>query len=68
MKSENKYIVEFSLRTLVRFLELEGINVSELVDKHSGKVLGNELGYDDGLPPQDKLRALKLIKSCQPSN
>ena len=68
MNSENKHIVEFSLRTLVRFLELEGINASKLVDKHSSKVLGNELGYDDGLPPQDKYKALELIKSCQSSN
>ena len=68
MNSESKHIVEFSLRTLVRFLELEGIKVSELVDRHSGKVLGNELGYDDGLSPQDKLKALELIKSCKPSN
>lgn len=68
MNSENKYIVEFSLRTLVKFLELEGINASELVDKYSGKVIGNELGYDDGLPPQDKCKALELIKSCRPSN
>ncbi len=65
MNNESKHIVEFSLRTLVRFLELEGINTSELVDKYSGKVLGNELGYDDGLPPQDKSKALTLIKSCQ---
>lgn len=68
MNSESEHIVEFSLRALVRFLELEGINASELVDKHSSKVLGNEQGYDDGLPPQDKCKALDLIKSCQSSN
>lgn len=68
MNSENKDIVEFSLRTLVRFIELEGLNVSDLVDKYSAKVIGNELGYDDGFRPQDKFKALELIKSCRSSN
>ena len=36
MNSENKDIVEFSLKTLVRFVELEGIYVIDLVNKHSG--------------------------------
>lgn len=30
MNSENKDIVEFSLRTLVRFVELEGLRLSSL--------------------------------------
>ena len=68
MNSENKDIVEFSLRTLVRFIELEGLDITDLVDKHSGKVLGNELGYDEGFGPQEKLKALELIKSCQKRN
>lgn len=68
MNSENKDIVEFSLRTLVRFVELEGLDVIDLVNKHSGKVLGNELGYDEGFRPQEKLKALELIKSCLSSN
>ena len=68
MNSENKDIVEFSLRTLVRFVELEGLDVIDLVNKHSGKVLGNELGYDEGFGPQEKFKALELIKSCRSSN
>lgn len=68
MNSENKDIVEFSLRTLVRFVELEGLDVSDLVDKYSAKVIGNEPGYDDGFGPQDKFKALELIKSCRSSN
>lgn len=68
MNSENKDIVEFSLRTLVRFVELEGLDVIDLVNKHSGKVLGNELGYDEGFGPQEKFKALELIKSCRSPN
>lgn len=68
MNSENKDIVEFSLRTLVRFVELEGLNVSDLVDKYSAKVIGNELGYDEGFGPKEKSKALELIKSCRTSN
>lgn len=68
MNSENKDIVEFSLKALVRFVELEGIDVIDLVNKHSGKVLGNELGYDEGLRPQEKSKALELIKSCRSPN
>lgn len=48
MNNENRDIVEFWLRTLVRFVELEEIDVIDLVNKHSGKVFGNELGYDEG--------------------
>jgi hypothetical protein len=63
MSNDPKYLVEFALQTVVKFLELEGIDITELVDKYSGKVLGNELGFDGGLRPMDKLRALELIKS-----
>ena len=63
MSNDPKYLVEFALQTVVKFLELEGIDITELVDKYSGKVLGNELGFDGGLGPVDKLRALELIKS-----
>lgn len=68
MNSVDKNIVEFSLRTLIRFVELEGLDVIDLVNKHSGKVLGNERGYDGGLGPQDKDKALDLIKSYRSSN
>ena len=68
MNSEDKDIVEFSLRTLVRFVELEGLDVINLVNRHSGKVLGNELGYDEGFGTQEKSKALELIKSCRAPN
>ncbi|AWT50279.1 hypothetical protein DLE54_11650 (plasmid) [Psychrobacter sp. YP14] len=68
MNSVNKDIVEFALSTLVRFVELEGLDVIDLVNKHSGKVLGNEQGYDEGFGPQDKSKALDIIKSYSSSN
>ena len=62
MNSENKDIVEFSLRTLVRFIELEGLDVIDLVNKHSGKVLGNELGYDARSRTSREVQSLEAHK------
>lgn len=62
--SDNKnYLNEFALRSLVRFLRDEKIDTLAILEKHKAKALGNDLGYDDGLGPDDKIKGLKIIES-----
>lgn len=63
MSNTQNYVNEFALRTLVRFLRDEQVDALSILEKNKAKVLGNNLGYDDGLGPIDKTEAIDLIRN-----